>query len=109
LNISAALILVTSSWIVFLAALLFINPMISVTLVAGVLSQLPSVENMPATIALVMMVTWAVVIGSSPTTTSVRISAKITGISPLHMGIMWNGLYSALVLLALDFYLIVMV
>ena len=109
LNISAALILVTSSWIVFLAALLFINPMISVTLVAGVLSQLPSVENMPVTIALVMMVTWAVVIGSSPTTTSVRISAKITGISPLHMGIMWNGLYSALVLLALDFYLIVMV
>ncbi|WP_232787798.1 hypothetical protein [Paraglaciecola sp. MB-3u-78] len=108
LNISAALILITSSWIIFLAALVFINPMISVTLVARALSQLPSVENMPVTIALVMMVTWAVVIGSSPTTTSVRISAKITGISPFHMGIKWNGLYSALVLLALDLYLIVM-
>jgi hypothetical protein len=108
LNISAALILIASSWIIFLAALVFINPMISVTLVAGALSQLPSVENMPVTIALVMMVTWAVVIGSSPTTTSVRISAKITGISPFHMGIKWNGLYSALVLLALDLYLIVM-
>jgi len=108
LNISAALILIASSWIIFLAALIFINPMISVTLVAGALSQLPSVENMPVTIALVMMVTWAVVIGSSPTTTSVRISANITGISPFHMGIKWNGLYSALVLLALDLYLIVM-
>jgi hypothetical protein len=56
----------------------------------------------------VMMVTWAVVIGSSPTTTSVRISAKITEMTPFHMGIRWNGLYSALVLLALDLYLIVM-
>jgi hypothetical protein len=108
LNITAALILILSSWIIFLAALLFINPMISVTLVAGALSQLPSVENMPITIALVMMVTWAVVIGSSPTTTSVRISAKITGITPFHMGIKWNGLYSGLVLLVLDLYLIVM-
>ena len=108
LNISAALILISSSWIIFLAALLFINPMISVTLVAGALSQLPSLENMPVTIALVMMVTWAVVIGSSPTTTSVRISAKLTGISPFCMGIKWNGFYSAFVLLVLDFYLIVM-
>jgi hypothetical protein len=108
LNISAALILISSSWIIFLAALLFINPMISVTLVAGALSQLPNLENMPVTIALVMMVTWTVVIGSSPTTTSVRISAKLTEISPFHMGIKWNGLYSALVLLALDCYLIVM-
>jgi len=32
------------------------------------------------------MVTWAVVIGSSPTATSVRISAKVSGISPLQMG-----------------------
>ncbi len=108
LDLSTAMILILSSWIIFIAALLFINPMISVTLVAGALSQLPSVENMPVTIALVVMVTWAVVIGSSPTTTSVRISAKITGITPFHMGIKWNGLYSGLVLLALDLYLIVM-
>ncbi|MFT6896194.1 MAG: hypothetical protein ACJA13_000591 [Paraglaciecola sp.] len=109
LNISAALILILSSWIIFLAALLFINPMISVTLTAGALSQLPGVENMPVTIALVMMITWAMVIGSTPTTTSVRIGAKITGISPMQMGIQWNGLYSVLVLLALDLFLIVMV
>jgi hypothetical protein len=109
LNISAALILIMSSWIIFLAALLFINPMISVTLTAGALSQLPGVENMPVTIALVMMITWAMVIGCSPTTASVRIGAKITGISPMQMGIKWNGLYSAIVLLALDLFLIVMV
>lgn len=109
LKLSVALILILSSWIIFIAAFLFINPMISVTLIAGALSQLPSVENIPVTIALVMMVTWAVVIGSSPTTTSVRISANITGISPFQMGIKWNGLYSALVLLALDLFIIVLV
>ncbi len=108
LNISAALILISSSWIIFLAALLFINPMISVTLVAGALSQLPNLENIPVTIALVMMVTWTVVIGSSPTTTSVRISARLTGITPFQMGIRWNGFYSASMLLVLDLYLIVM-
>jgi hypothetical protein len=64
---------------------------------------------MPVTIALVMMVTWAVVAGSSPSTTSVRISAKITGISSFQMGVKWNGLYSILVLLALDFFLLVLV
>jgi hypothetical protein len=63
---------------------------------------------MPVTIALMMMVNWAVVIGSSSTTNSVRISAKITGITPFHMCIKWNSLYSGLVLLALDLYLIVM-
>jgi hypothetical protein len=57
LNISAELILIVSSWLIYLAALLFISPMISVTLMAGALSQLPSVENMPVTIALVMMIT----------------------------------------------------
>jgi hypothetical protein len=108
LDLSTAMILILSSWIIFIAALLFINPMISVTLVAGALSQLPNIENMPVTLALVMMVTWAVVIGSSPTTTSVRISAKITEISPFHMGVKWNGLYSALVLVALDACLIVL-
>ncbi len=109
LNMSAALVLVLSSWMIFVAALLFVNPMISVTLVAGALSQLPNVGSSPITIALVMMVTWAVVIGSSPTTTSVRISAKITGISPLHMGMRWNGLYSLLVLITLDFFIFILV
>ncbi|MFT6953169.1 MAG: hypothetical protein ACJAY1_000261 [Glaciecola sp.] len=106
LNISAAFILIFSSWIIFIAALLYINPMISVTIIAGALSQLPGVENMPVTIALVMMVTWAVVIGSSPITTSVRIGAKLTGISPFQLGIKWNGLYSAVVLLVLDVYIL---
>ncbi|TWX53727.1 hypothetical protein [Colwellia hornerae] len=109
LDISAALILIAASWIIFIAALLFISPMISVTLMAGALSQLPSVENMPVTLALVMMVTWAVVAGSSPSTTSVRINAKITRISPTQMGLQWNGLYSILVLLLLDFFVILMV
>jgi hypothetical protein len=102
MNISAALILILASWVIFFAAMLFINPIISVTLIAGALSQLPVVANMPVTIALVMMVTWAVVIGSSPTTTSVRIGAKLTGISPFQLGIKWNGLYSTLVLVTLD-------
>jgi hypothetical protein len=57
----------------------------------------------------VMMVTWAVVAGSSPSTTSVRISAKLTDISAIQMGIQWNGLYSLLVLLALDIFIIVLV
>jgi hypothetical protein len=108
MRLSAALLLILSSWIIFIAALLFINPMISVTLIAGALSQLPEVENMPVTIALVMMVTWTVVIGSSPTTTSVRISAKVSGVSPLQMGIKWNGLYSTLVLLVLDIFIIML-
>jgi len=108
MHLSAALLLILSSWIIFIAAIVFINPMISVTLIAGALSQLPEVQNMPVTIALVMMVTWAVVIGISPTTTSVRIGAKISRISPYQMGFKWNGLYSVLVLLALDFFIIIL-
>jgi hypothetical protein len=109
LNISAAQILIASSWLIYIAALLFVSPMISVTLMAGALSQLPNVEHMPVTIALVMMMTWAVVAGSSPSTTSVRISARITEISPFQMGVKWNGLYSIIVLLALDIFLIIFV
>ena len=102
LNLSAAVILILSSWLIFIAAMLYINPMITVTLMAGALAQLPILADMPVTIALVMMVTWAVVIGSCPSATSVRISAKIADIWPTHMGIKWNGLYSGIVLVVLN-------
>ncbi len=107
LNLSPTAVLISASWLIFISSLLYINPIISVTFIAGALAQLPALTTMPVTIALVMMVTWAVVIGSSPTSASVRIGAKIAQVSPGQLGLKWNGLYSLLILLALDGYLIV--
>ena len=106
LNITPAVLLILASWFIFIGSMLYINTMISVTLVAGALAQLPDLQTMPVTIALVMMVTWTAVIGSAPSATSVRIAAKTVEVSPLQLGIKWNGLYSILVLVILDCYLL---
>jgi hypothetical protein len=83
--------------------------MISVTVMAGVLSQLPGVGSMPVTIALVMMVTWAVVAGISPFTATVRVGAKLVDVSPVQLGLEWNGWYSVFVLVVLDIFLIALI
>lgn len=106
LNMSPSSILILASWTIILCSFIFINPMISVTVMAGVLSQLPVVGSMPVTIALVMMLTWAVVIGMSPFTSSVRVGSKIIGVSPKKLGLEWNGWFSVLVLVVLDIFLI---
>tara|TARA_B110000211_G_scaffold235026_1_gene308644 strand:+ start:16901 stop:18322 length:1422 start_codon:yes stop_codon:yes gene_type:complete len=109
LNMSPSGILISASWIIILSSFAFINPMISVTVVAGILSQLPSVESIPVTIALVMMVTWTVVIGLSPFTSSIRLGSKLIDVSTLQLGLEWNGWYSLIVLVVLDFFIIAFV
>ena len=109
LNMSPTSILISASWTIILCSFVFINPMISVTVMAGVLSKLPGVESMPVTIALVMMVTWAVVAGISPFTATVRVGAKLIGVSPVQLGLAWNGWYSVFVLVVLDIFIIALI
>ncbi|NQY86201.1 MAG: hypothetical protein HRT51_00405 [Colwellia sp.] len=109
LNMPPSSILILASWTIILCSFIFINPMISVTVMAGVLSQLPVVGSMPVTIALVMMLTWAVVIGMSPFTASVRVGAKVIGVSPEQLGLEWNGWFSVIVLVVLDIFLVALI
>ncbi|MGS2719385.1 hypothetical protein [Paraglaciecola aestuariivivens] len=106
MELSAPLILIMASWLIVISSMLYINPIISVTFVAGTLWQTPMLTTMPITLALVLMVTWAAVIGSSPTSSSVRIGAKIANVSPIQLGLKWNGLYSLVLLILLDAYLL---
>jgi len=109
LNMSPTSILISASWTIVLCSFVFINPMISVTVMAGVLSQLPGVESMPVTIALVMMVTWTIVIGISPFTAVMRVGAKLIDVSPVQLGLEWNGWFSVIVLVVLDVFIIALI
>ena len=109
LNMSPTSILISASWTIILCSFVFINPMISVTVMAGVLSQLPGVESMPVTIALVMMVTWTIVIGISPFTAVMRVGAKLIDVSPVQLGLEWNGWFSVIVLVVLDVFIIALI
>ncbi len=109
LNMSPTSILISASWTIILCSFVFINPMISVTVMAGVLSKLPGVESMPVTIALVMMVTWTIVIGISPFTAVMRVGAKLIDVSPVQLGLEWNGWFSVIVLVVLDVFIIALI
>jgi hypothetical protein len=109
LNMSPTSILISASWAIVLCSFVFINPMISVTVMAGVLSQLPGVGSMPVTIALVMMVTWTIVIGISPFTAVMRVGAKLIDVSPVQLGLEWNGWFSVIVLVVLDVFIIALI
>ncbi|MFG6666638.1 hypothetical protein ACGK9R_05980 [Halomonas sp. HNIBRBA4712] len=84
-------------------AQLGINPIVTVTLLAGLLPTLDIEGLAPVTIAASLMVGWALALVSSPMTASMLILSRFTGLSPLQIGYRWNGrfLMTATPLLAL--------
>ncbi|MCB8890723.1 hypothetical protein GEV37_16540 [Halomonas malpeensis] len=72
-------------------AQLGVNPIVTVTLLAGILPALDIQGLSPVLIAAALMVGWALALMSSPMTASMLILSRFTGISPLCIGYRWNG------------------
>lgn len=97
-NISNATLMVSISLVMLMFAFIGVNAIITVTLILGVLQQLPDLNIQPQVQASVIAITWAIFAGASPFTASLRFISGFSGISPLRFGIEWNGWFSASVL-----------
>ncbi|RUR37372.1 hypothetical protein [Vreelandella populi] len=86
-------------------AQLGINPIVTVTLLVGLLPSLAIEGLSPPMIGASLMVGWALALMSSPMTASMLILSRFTGVSATHIGYRWNGrfLATAIPILALWF------
>ncbi|HAA45707.1 MAG: hypothetical protein XD36_2369 [Halomonas sp. 54_146] len=82
-----------------------VNPIVTVTLLVGLLPQLGIEGLTPALIGASLMVGWALALMSSPMTASMLILSRFTGVPATHIGYRWNGrfLVASIPLLAVWF------
>ncbi|SHE81737.1 hypothetical protein SAMN02745148_01235 [Modicisalibacter ilicicola DSM 19980] len=78
---------------VLITAQVGLNPIVSVTLLAGLLPALGIPGLTPPLIGVSLMVGWALALMSSPLTASMLILSRFTGVSSWRIGYRWNGLF----------------
>ncbi len=100
-NIGDAWLMISISLTILLSSLLAINPIITVTLILGVLQQLPDLAVPLVVQVVVITVTWAVFSGMSPFTAALRFISSFSNVSPVVFGLVWNGVFNLTILLAL--------
>lgn len=111
----APLLVVLNQWGAFNAVLgmlmvvglaqIGINPIVTVTLLVGLLPTLGIEGLTPALIGASLMVGWALALMSSPMTASMLILSRFTGLPATQIGYRWNGrfLVASIPLLAVWF------
>tara|TARA_R110002111_G_scaffold262175_1_gene337268 strand:- start:22012 stop:23286 length:1275 start_codon:yes stop_codon:yes gene_type:complete len=100
-NIGDAWLMIMISLTILLSSLIAINPMITVTLILGVLQELPNLTISPTIQVAVISLTWAVFSGMSPFTAALRFISSFSNVSPVVFGLVWNGVFNLTVLLTL--------
>ena len=68
-----------------------VNPIVTVTLLVGLLPQLAIEGLTPALVGASRMVGWALALMSSPMTASMLILSRFTGVPATRIGYRWNG------------------
>ncbi|QOR38808.1 hypothetical protein HNO52_10035 [Billgrantia diversa] len=68
-----------------------VNPIITVTLLVGLLPELDITGLSPALLGASLMVGWALALMSSPMTASMLILSRFSGVASTHIGYRWNA------------------
>ncbi|MDI5934447.1 hypothetical protein [Halomonas kalidii] len=79
--------------LVMVLAQVGINPIVTVTLLAGILPALAIEGLAPPLIGASLMVGWALALMSSPMTASMLILSRFTGVPSTRIGYRWNGAF----------------
>jgi hypothetical protein len=101
-----SLLVALGSWLPLLALLLIVvlaqvgvNPIISVTFLTSMVSQVELSEISVPLLAAAMLVGWSLTMVSSPFTAAMMIMSRFTGMSAGRIGLYWNGMFIAASLL----------
>jgi hypothetical protein len=101
------LILVSFVWIIPLAGQLGMNPILAVTLIAPLIPEAASLGVEPTAIVVALTAGWALSGASSPFTATTLLIGHFAGISPLRVGLVWNGVYSLICGIALSLWVLI--
>lgn len=80
---------------IFALSFLGINSIVTVSVLMGVLPNLPGLEFVPIHLALMALTGWTLSVGISPLSAAVRITGRAIGQEPASVGIRWNGIYAS--------------
>ncbi len=98
----AWLVLVGLVWLVPITGQFGMNPILSVALIAPILPPASAMGVDPSDIVVAITSGWALSGASSPYTATTLLVGSFGGVSALHVGLRWNGLYTALAALTLS-------
>lgn len=98
LGLTNGAVLAVTAIVIFVIALIGINPIISVTVALEMLLALPGLEASSFKLALLGTIGWMLSTGFSPLSATVRLTARNVG-RPAHVvGCVWNGTFTAALL-----------
>lgn len=78
---------------VFAMAFVGIGPIVTISLLMGVLPHLPGFDFAPVGLALMALTAWTLSVGISPLSAAVRITGRAIGQEPGVLGMGWNRSY----------------
>lgn len=101
LNIGGAGVMVLVSLLILAFSFVGISAIVTVTVLLGVIQNMPELAIPPMVQASVIAITWALFAGASPFTASLRFISRFAGTAPFRFGVIWNGTFTVLVLLVM--------
>lgn len=105
-DLPAWVILVGLVWVVPLTGQLGMNPILSVSLLAPIIPEAAAIGVRPSDIIVAITSGWALSGASSPFTATTLLVGSFGNVSALHVGLRWNGVYTALSGLALSVWVV---
>lgn len=91
--VPAWVILAGFVWIIPLAGQIGMNPILAAGLIAPVIPSADSLGVTPTAVIVAITAGWALSGASSPFTASTLLTSNFSGIRPLRVGLVWNGVY----------------
>ncbi len=101
-GVSAVLLLLGIFWIIPITGQFGMNPILAASLVVPLLPAPAAMGVAPSAVILAITSGWALSGATSPYTASVMMVGQYGGVSALHVGLRWNGLYALLCGVALS-------
>jgi len=99
--------LVLFSWVIIIASVAGINPIITMTLSMEILQQLPGMNIQLTMIALMVTMTWAIAVNLAPIGASIRLISYCIQKPPSEIAFHWNAVFSLVMLSLLSVFLLI--
>lgn len=103
-----SIVLVALVWLIPLAGLIGMNPILAVSLIAPLLPDAEAMNVTPTAIIVALTAGWALSGASSPFTATTLLIGSIAKVSSARVGMKWNGAYTAICCLALSMWIAAM-
>lgn len=100
------LILAALVWLIPLLGQVGMNPILAVTLIAPLIPDPAAMGVAPAAVVTAIAAGWAIGGASSPFTATVLLVGSFGNVSPLQVGLRWNGLYNLAVAVLLTLWVL---